>query len=91
MVENRAIEIWTIPLLDRLHVGGGITNLNAQEWIDAGAEKVRRVARLNLTSFRLINPGELGHCHLLPFPRSDVLSGSFEEIVRGGREEADSD
>jgi len=27
--------------VDGLHVGGGITEDNAQEWIDAGAEKVR--------------------------------------------------
>lgn len=27
--------------LDALHVGGGITDQNAIEWIDAGAEKVR--------------------------------------------------
>jgi hypothetical protein len=27
--------------IDSLHIGGGITDANAMEWLDAGAEKVR--------------------------------------------------
>lgn len=30
-----------ILIADCLHLGGGITDANAQEWLDAGAEKVR--------------------------------------------------
>lgn len=31
--------------IDGLHVGGGITEENAQEWIDLGAEKVKRTEK----------------------------------------------
>lgn len=35
-----------LSLADGLHVGGGITEENAQEWIDAGAEKVSAFDRV---------------------------------------------
>lgn len=35
---RQALQAWT----NMLQVGGGITSDNAQEWLDAGASKVRR-------------------------------------------------
>lgn len=37
--------------IDALHIGGGITDANAMEWLDAGAEKVQSSDSLALTDW----------------------------------------
>ena len=76
---------WLTPfaLVDSLHLGGGITDENALQWLDAGAEKVRGVLRLEMIAEdRRIT----GDCHLLPVPQGDVRPRAPATAVRKGRE-----
>lgn len=58
-----AVKAWP----GRLQVGGGISDKNAQEWIDAGAEKV--CCYCNQERFWLISTG---HHHILFVPGGKV-------------------
>ena len=55
-----------------LQIGGGITEANALEWLEAGASKVQTSS----FSITLIHPSPyfLGYCYILPLSQRPVLS-----------------
>jgi imidazole glycerol phosphate synthase subunit HisF len=64
---------------DGLQVGGGITEDNAEQWLQAGAEKVssaRDFVRYLLADPRMASLA--GYCDVVSIPISEVLSGSTE-------------
>lgn len=63
-----------------LQVGGGITDVNAKEWITAGAEKVclgLSTARPDsLINIHLCVFHEVGHHYFIPFSQWAILAGT---------------
>lgn len=58
-----------------LQIGGGINDRNAQEWLDAGASKVR-IYQASKPSYGLC---VIGHRDVLPLPWCKILSRTIEE------------
>jgi hypothetical protein len=81
-----------------LQVGGGITDANAIEWIEAGAEKVCSLYLAlhgNFTGIPafpmfsgctfLKKDGTVGHHHLVSLPQRPLLAGATESCAVGVR------
>ena len=51
-----------------LQIGGGISDRNAREWMDAGAEKVNAHVPHENRRPQLIMKGAVDHHNVLPFP-----------------------
>ncbi len=79
---REALQAWP----GRLQVGGGISDKNAQEWMEAGAEKVRAPSN-NISHYEILTllskkevGGKLttvytGHYYFLSLPRREIQPG----------------
>ncbi|KAG5646554.1 hypothetical protein DXG03_002857 [Asterophora parasitica] len=74
---REALQAWPCGL----QIGGGISDQNAQEWIDAGASKVW--TGISSSDANNVSWATLGDCNVVPLPERQILAGTIAENICG--------